>query len=292
MGDESMARNLDFQARAIWPQEQRLFQRYQLEGAFKALDVGCGTGEITLRLAELFPEATLLGVDILPGNLALAERALAVKAALENDAAPGSPETVGNETTLANRPGLESRVNFREADAFALPAEDGSFDLVVCRHLSQAVPDFPGLLAELCRVLAPGGHLHLLSEDYGMLHMPHVRDQPDLDRFWVDVALPYLESIQCDGRVGRHSLPLVRARGLEAARIDYVTVDSERVPRRLLAGIFEAWRDGYTEPLAAATGRQASYVAACFQGMIDAAKNPEAYLVWQVPIISARKPTA
>ena len=57
MGDESMARNLAFQARAIWPAEQRLFERYALEGRFRALDVGCGTGEITLRLAQRYPEA-------------------------------------------------------------------------------------------------------------------------------------------------------------------------------------------------------------------------------------------
>ncbi len=266
MGDESMARNLDYQARAIWPAEQLLFDRYGLEGEFRALDVGCGTGEITLRLAERYLGAQLLGVDILPGNLALALAA------------------------LKRKPELADRVRFREADAFALGEPEGSFDLVVCRHLSQAVPDFPHLLDELCRVLAPGGVLHLLSEDYGMLHMPHAAGGPDLDRFWVDVAMPYLASIQCDGRVGRHSLPLVRRRGLVEARVDYVTVDTERVPRELLVGIFEAWRDGYTEPLASATERDQAEVRACFQAMIDAVRDPVAYVVWHVPIISARKP--
>ena len=46
MGDESMARNLAHQARAIWPQEQALFARYDLSGALRILDLGCGTGEI------------------------------------------------------------------------------------------------------------------------------------------------------------------------------------------------------------------------------------------------------
>ncbi|MGE0323451.1 MAG: class I SAM-dependent methyltransferase [Polyangiaceae bacterium] len=266
MGDESMARNLAFQARAIWPAEQRLFERYALEGRFRALDVGCGTGEITLRLAQRYPEAELLGVDILPGNLAIAE------------------------ARLRESPELAARVCFREADAFALEQADASFDLVVCRHVSQAVPDFPRMLAELCRVLAPGGYLHLLSEDYGMLHMPLIEGRPNLDRFWVDVALPYLTSIRCDGRVGRHSLGLVRAQGLVDAHIDYVTVDTERVPRDVLAGIFEAWRDGYTEPLATATGRDASEVRECFQAMLDFVADPTAYVVWQVPIITARQP--
>ena len=74
MGDESMARNLAHQAEAIWPQEQRLFDRYALSGSLRILDLGCGTGEITRRLAERYPQATLLGIDILEGNLALARR--------------------------------------------------------------------------------------------------------------------------------------------------------------------------------------------------------------------------
>ena len=63
MADESMVRNLDAQARAIWPQEVELFGRYNLSGSLRILDAGCGPGEITSRLAELFPDAELLGVD-------------------------------------------------------------------------------------------------------------------------------------------------------------------------------------------------------------------------------------
>jgi ubiquinone/menaquinone biosynthesis C-methylase UbiE len=53
MGDESMARNLAWQAQAIWPQEQALFARYGLSGALRILDLGCGTGEITRRRADM-----------------------------------------------------------------------------------------------------------------------------------------------------------------------------------------------------------------------------------------------
>jgi hypothetical protein len=56
MGDESMLRNLAAQAEAIWPQEQRLFDRYQLPGTAHIADIGCGSGEITSRLAALYPE--------------------------------------------------------------------------------------------------------------------------------------------------------------------------------------------------------------------------------------------
>src|SRR5688572_18276729 len=72
MAGESMVRTLTAQAEAIWPQEQRLFRRYELPGGANVLDAGCGTGEISLRLAELFPQVNLLGVDIVDDHLALA----------------------------------------------------------------------------------------------------------------------------------------------------------------------------------------------------------------------------
>ena len=120
MGDESMVRNLAFQADAIWPQEVGLFDRYGLSGELRILDVGCGTGEITRRLARLYPQAHVIGNDILESNLALARR--------------DSQELAG-------------RVEFQHGDAFAMAFPDNTFDLLVCRHMSQAVPDFPLVLA-------------------------------------------------------------------------------------------------------------------------------------------------
>src|SRR2546430_16349086 len=65
MADESMVRNLAAQADAIWPQEQPLFSRYGLPNEAYILDAGCGTGEISLRLAGMFERARLLGVDVI-----------------------------------------------------------------------------------------------------------------------------------------------------------------------------------------------------------------------------------
>lgn len=260
MGDESMVRNLAFQAQAIWPQEWPLFDRYGLAGALRILDLGCGTGEITRRLAELYPEATVTGIDILESNLAIARAASA---------------------------GHGARVRYEAGDAFALAHADGAFDLVVCRHMSQAVPDFARVLHEIGRVLRSGGWLHLLSEDYAMLRMP--RGTRDPDRFWVEVALPYLESIGCDGRIGRHSPPLLEARGYTRIAMDYVIVDTLRVPREVFGGILRAWRDGYVEALAAAAGHDPTDVRADFDAMIAGIETPPNYAVWHVPIVSGQR---
>jgi ubiquinone/menaquinone biosynthesis C-methylase UbiE len=266
MGDESMARNLAHQAEAIWPQEQRLFDRYGLSGPLRILDLGCGTGEITRRLADRYPGATLLGVDILEGNLELARRGSAA---------------------------FGERIRYAKGDAFALECADAEFDLVACRHMSQAVPDFPLVLREITRVLKPRGWLHLLSEDYGMLHFP-ARDAGafDPDRFWNTNAIAFLRTIRCDGRIGRHSPELLQASGYSDIAMDYVTVDTLRVPRDTFAGIISAWRDGYSAPIAAAAQRTVEAVAADFDMMIAAIRTPPQYVVWQVPVVSGRKPAS
>ena len=262
MGDESMARNLAHQAQAIWPQEQPLFDRYGLDGALDILDLGCGTGEISRRLAARYPGARVLGVDILEENLARART---------GDC-------------------FDGRVRYARGDAFALDRGDASFDLVTCRHMSQAVPGFPQVLAEITRVLRPGGWLHLLSEDYAMLHFPARDPAFDPDRFWLDNAIAFLQGIGCDGRIGRHSPTLLAEAGYRDIAMDYVVVDTLRVPRETFAGIIAAWRDGYVAPLAAASGRAPAQVRADFDRMIDAIRTPPAYVAWHVPVASAKKP--
>jgi hypothetical protein len=71
--------------------------------------------------------------------------------------------------------------------------------------------------------------------------------------------------------------------------MDYVTVDTLRVPRATFAGILKAWRDGYVKPLADASGRSIPEVTADFDAMISAIETPPQYAVWHVPLISGRK---
>ncbi len=49
-------------------------------------------------------------------------------------------------------------LGFVQGDAQKLPFPDGSFDVVLNVEASHCYPDFPGFLAEVARVLRPGGH--------------------------------------------------------------------------------------------------------------------------------------
>ena len=263
MADESMVRNLAHQAEAIWPQEVEIVRGYGLGGDLKILDVGCGTGEITARLAELYPRATIVGVDLIESHLAAARRRTAPFAA---------------------------RVTFRCADAFALPFPDGSFDLVVCRHMLQAVPRPENAIAEIVRVTRPGGRVHLLVEDYGMIHMHPTR--LDIDRFWLDAPTAYGAAVGTDLHAGRTSWARLRDLPVEDIELHYVVVDTLRVPRETFAGIWEAWRDGYVDEIAAHTRFSREAATAHFEDMIACIRDPRGYAVWQVPILSARKKPA
>ena len=262
MAHESMLRNLAAQANAIWPQEQQFFQRYTLPAQAHIADIGCGSGEITSRLAARYPDANIVGVDILETSVAYARNRHAA---------------------------LAPRVHFEQGDAFELKFADARFDLVLCRHMTQSVPQPQRVLAELVRICKPGGWIHVLSEDYGMIHIPAGRLDPD--RLWHDAVIPYAQGTGTDARVGRNTWSLMNQLGIEALRVDYVTVDTVRVQRETFAAIIEAWRDGYSQALATHSSVGLEEVRALFDYSIGTILDPQQYAAWHIPIISGRRST-
>ena len=257
MSDESMVRNLSAQAQAIWPQESALLRRYALPPSARILDAGCGTGEASRRLAEAFPDASVLGVDILDAHL---ERARA-------SAAPHG-----------------ARVRFEHRSVFDLRLPAGSFDLTVCRHVLQAIPEAERAIRELVRVTRRGGRLHLVAEDYGMIHFP--RRALDPMEFWPSVPARFGRATGTDLFVGRRAPAILHALGLASITVDYVVVDTARVPRETFAAIWEAWRDGYVDVLAERCGLPREDVAAGFEDQLATIRDPASYAAWLVPVVS------
>ncbi|OBA84047.1 SAM-dependent methyltransferase [Mycobacterium sp. 1164966.3] len=104
-----------------------------------ALDVGSGPGNVTASLARAAgPDGLALGVDISEPMLTRAVRA---------EAGP--------------------QVGFLRADAQRLPLRDSVFDAVVSIAMLQLIPDPAAALAEMARVLRPGGRLAVMVPTAG-----------------------------------------------------------------------------------------------------------------------------
>jgi ubiquinone/menaquinone biosynthesis C-methylase UbiE len=263
MADESMVRNLEAQAVAIWPQEVALFRRYGLADDIAILDAGCGTGEGAARLAELFPRARVLGVDIVDHHLELARARFAR---------------------------LAARVTFEHRSIYELGLPERTFDLTVCRHVMHSIPDPDRVVRELARVTRRGGRLHLIPEDYGMLHFQAGALDPS--DFWHDSIPAFGKADGTDLFIGRNAFTVLSRAGLEDVTVDYVVVDTLRVPRETFAAIIRAWRDGYVDSFAERTRFTREQATAYFDQMIANIRNPHRYAVWMVPVVSARVPAA
>jgi ubiquinone/menaquinone biosynthesis C-methylase UbiE len=100
----------------------------------EALDIGCGTGFLSLELAARGHRVT--GIDFAPAMLALAK---------EKAAHAGAA------------------VRFEEADAENLPFAAASFDLVITRHVLWTLPHPEAAIGEWIRMLRPGGRLAVID---------------------------------------------------------------------------------------------------------------------------------
>ncbi len=118
------------------------------------LDVGCGTGRLLISAAARFPGAELVGVDAAPQ---MVEQARA---------------------SAADR----SSIRFQLAGAEELPFPDGRFDLVFSTLTFHHWSDQAKAVAEVARVLAPGGRW-LLADFLATGLMRYIRLLPRLKRF-------------------------------------------------------------------------------------------------------------
>jgi ubiquinone/menaquinone biosynthesis C-methylase UbiE len=151
-------------------------------GTLDALDVGCGTGFLTLELAARGHRVT--GVDFAPAMIAEARRKAAERGA---------------------------SVRFEEGDAEQLPYSAGSFDLVISRHLLWTLPHPEAAIDEWIRVLRPGARLVVVDGqfDAGALKQPAGSARSSQEYAAIGDQLPFL-----GGRSREEIEKLLAAHGL------------------------------------------------------------------------------
>jgi SAM-dependent methyltransferase len=95
------------------------------QGPWRVLDLGCGAGGSVDVFRARDPNVQWVGIDV-----------------------PGSPEA---------RERTRRDARFETFDGVAMPFEEGAFDLVYCKQVLEHVREPEPLLAEVRRVLTPGG---------------------------------------------------------------------------------------------------------------------------------------
>jgi len=152
------------------------------------LDVGSGPGTITVEFAERLAPASVVGVDAAPAAVAAA-------------------------TAFAAEASPSAAVSFLEADAFALPFDDGSFDIVHTHQTLQHVTDPVAMLREMARVTAADGVLAAREVDYAATTW-----FPKLDglELWLDVYRRVHRATSGEPDAARH----LRAWAFEAGLVE------------------------------------------------------------------------
>jgi demethylmenaquinone methyltransferase / 2-methoxy-6-polyprenyl-1,4-benzoquinol methylase len=120
----------------------------------RVLDLGCGTGDLSRLLLEQTPRRPPIDADQGSGDpRALADAALARVVGLD----------VSQRMLRRARQRLGPRVALVRGSAFELPFAAAAFRGVVSAFVLRNLRDLEGALAELARVLAPGGRIALLD---------------------------------------------------------------------------------------------------------------------------------
>jgi ubiquinone/menaquinone biosynthesis C-methylase UbiE len=131
-----------------WGMREELFKRYLVESThlqpgWRVLDLGCGTGTLTLQLKQHQPAAEVIGLD-------------------------GDPIVLEIARNKSTEVGVD--IQWKEGMAFRLPYPSNYFDRVVSclmiHHLTKE--DKVRAFREVYRVLKPGGEAHFL--DFGKPH--------------------------------------------------------------------------------------------------------------------------
>jgi SAM-dependent methyltransferase len=178
--DEETARKVEavYLTPDVVAQRRATLEALQLAQGERVLDIGSGPGLLAQEMAAAVgPEGRVCGIDTSEPMLEMSRK------------------------RCAPQPWTE----FRQADATRLPYPDGSFDAAVSTQVYEYVPDIPAALAELHRVLRPGGRAVIVDTDYGSLVI-HTEDKPRMARVlaawnehFVHAELPRILSRQLRG---------------------------------------------------------------------------------------------
>lgn len=162
------------------------------------LDFGCGPGYVAVELAQLVgPSGRVVAVDV-------------------------NADFVARATEVAAEAGLSERITLHHVLDERLPLPDASVDRVYAKNVLEYVPDLGHTVAELVRVLRPGGTLVASDSDFGFVVVEPLSAAEVHELF--DAAAPAFR----EPNVGRKLRGAYRNAGLEGVKVEVTVTPDER----------------------------------------------------------------
>jgi len=175
------------------PEMEPLIAPAEVASGDVVLDYGCGPGWLAIELARrVGPGGRVHGVDL---NAAFLARAAA----------------------HARAEGVAERIAFHRLEGDCIPLADHSIDLAITKNVLEYVTDLGETLLELRRVLKPGGRLHAIDSDWGMLAVEPLGAEA-LAELFAAASIAYRTPL-----VGRQLYGALRASGYRDVRVKVVT---------------------------------------------------------------------
>ena len=157
-----------------------------VEAGHRVLDFGCGPGFMSVALADMVgASGQVHGVDI-------------------------NARFVADATARAAG---RDHVSFHHVTDGRIPLPDGAVDRVLCKNVLEYVPDIDATLAELSRVLAPGGRIHVIDSDWGFV-VVEPWGKENVDRYFAAASVAFREP-----HIGRKAAGLLTGHGFEGVEV-------------------------------------------------------------------------
>jgi ubiquinone/menaquinone biosynthesis C-methylase UbiE len=159
-----------------------LLERLALKPGERVLELGCGCGDDARAMAQMVGQAgRVSAVDL--------------------------SQVMVTESRRRGAGGFDN-VDFRQADAQALPFADSSFDAIRSERVWMHIADPARAAREVARVLGPGGRVAIFDFDFDAVVIPHP------DRELTRRIVQGIGDAVANGQIGRQLPGLLRAAGL------------------------------------------------------------------------------
>ena len=230
---EGLGKMLQTQLKLVWPFEYPMLKSV-LDRPASVLDVGMGQGAWAIKVAEIFEQVNVLGIDLEEANVQAAKKS-------------------------ASQTSAPKRLSFIAADAYKLTSVLGErlFDFISCRSMLYTMKEPGRIVEQILSALKPdGGVAHFFCEDFQNCVLAYPT-RMDIDAFWREGPCTAFKNTGGHPNMGRMIYNIVtdtaNKLNLEAeVKIKHIPVStspcmqselSEEETRQTFADMFTTWKD-------------------------------------------------